>query len=114
MGEGEEKGDVFIVDRGPQWGLINEVTYEQRLKRSERVSLVKIWREKIPGRGSSRCKGPKGNACFTRLKRSVWLEQSKVSRRTLKGGEISERKPDHSKTLIKPDSRLNEKPMQHF
>lgn len=90
------------------------MTYEQRLKRSERVRLVKIWRERIPGRGTSRWKGPKGHACFTRLKRSLWLEHSKVSARTLKGGEISKRKPDHSKALIKPDSWLNEKPMEHF
>lgn len=58
------RGVVSILDRGLRRGLFNEVIYEQRPEGSEGVSLVKIWKKRIPGKENSRCKGPEGSTFY--------------------------------------------------
>lgn len=47
------EGVVSILDRDLRRGLFTEVTHEQRLEESEGVSLVQIWKKRIPGRGNA-------------------------------------------------------------
>lgn len=39
-------------------GLIEKITFKQRLEESKRVSFMKFQRKSILGRGNHECKGP--------------------------------------------------------
>lgn len=59
------KGEYRVSNRGEKsnfsyWGqvrLAENMAFEQRLQRDERVSLVVVWRKGIRGKGQSECKG---------------------------------------------------------
>ena len=77
---------------------------------------MKIWKKRTPGRGNGRCKGPEASMCFTRLKRSTWLELSGAERArgTLEGDKSRNREPDGVKTLTESNSQLYGNQLEHF
>lgn len=54
-----------IFDRVVIEALFEEVAFEQKPERSEKVSHVKMEGQRIPSRGSRKCKGPGAGVCLS-------------------------------------------------